>query len=71
MDAGVDGFHGALEVEVDVGDDGDAPTIWVDLLEDFLEGFGVFAFGDGDADDVVPALWSFWISATQESMSWV
>ncbi len=51
VDAGFDGFQGALEVEVDVGDDGH-----FDLLEDFLEGFGVLAFGDGDADDVGAAV---------------
>ena len=54
VDAGFDGFQGALKVEVDVGDDGG-----FDLLEDFLEGFGVFAFGDGDADDVGATLGEF------------
>jgi len=47
VDAGLDGLHGTLEVEVDVGDDGDG-----DLGEDVLEGLGVFLLGDGDADDV-------------------
>ncbi len=54
VDAGLDGFEGALEVEVDVGNDGD-----FDLFEDFLEGFGVFAFGYGDADDVGTGLIEF------------
>ena len=49
MDACVDGFECALEVEVDVGDDWD-----VDGGEDFFECFGIYALRDGDADDVCP-----------------
>ena len=66
VDAGFDGFEGALEMEMDVGDDGD-----FDLRQDFLEGFGVLFLGDGDADDVAPPAASLWISATHLSMSWV
>jgi hypothetical protein len=47
VNPGLDGFHGALEMEMDVGDDGDA-----DLGDDFLEGGGVFFLRDGDADEV-------------------
>src|SRR5690606_17011926 len=47
VDARLDGLEGALEVEVDVGDDGDA-----DLGDDLLQGVGVLLLGDGDADDV-------------------
>src|SRR5690606_22373633 len=49
VDAGVDRFEGALEVEVDVGDDGHA-----DLREDVAQGVGVFLFGDGGTDGVRP-----------------
>lgn len=47
MYSGIDGFHGAFEVEMDIGNEWNA-----DLREDFGKGFGVFAFGDGDADEI-------------------
>lgn len=47
VDACFDGFEGAFEVEVDIGDDGDGG-----LGDDLFEDFCVFLFGDGDADDV-------------------
>jgi hypothetical protein len=47
VNAGFDGFEGALEMEMDVGDDGDG-----DAGEDFLESLSVLFLGDGDADNV-------------------
>jgi len=42
-----DGFEGAFEMEVDIGDDGDGG-----LGEDIFEGLGVFFLWDGDPHDV-------------------
>jgi len=47
VDACVDGFEGAFEMEVDIGDDGDGG-----LVQDFFEGVGVFFLWDGDPHDV-------------------
>ena len=49
--AGVDGLKSTLKVEVHIGDDGDG-----DLLEDFLEGFGVFALRHGHAHNIRPGV---------------
>ena len=48
--AGFDGLHRTLEMEMHVGDDRDSAPLY--LRENFLERLGVFAFRDGDADDV-------------------
>ncbi len=47
MDACVDGFEGTLEMEVDIGDDGDGG-----LGEDFFERVGVLLLGDSHPHNV-------------------